>query len=503
MREPCVYPTDTIGSWMTDLIPRRLRFGPFEADLATRELWRNGIRLKLGGQPFEILAALLARPGQLVSRDDLRKRIWSDDTFVDFSHGLNAAVNKLREALCDSPDEPRYIETLHRRGYRFIGKVDQVEVSANLTPSPEIASPPLQPESSVPSPPPWKPNLTGECWQAVVPVQRQSLLNLWVLVTILAFGTLGLAVAGFHWYESASVRGAEHAAKLTAERHSTRGPAIQHLDVARASDPLARTRVIEGGEAIGGPQPSPDGKKLAYMTGGQYATDIWVSNIDGSAPRKITGTGDCGTPRWSPDSQWIAFDTDSRSGHSGIFVVGANGGPVRRILVDQWNNAVPSWSRDAQWIYFASNRDTSGEQDQVFRISVDTRQIQQVTKHGGFSAYESSDGLTLYYAKHRFENPEIWEIPVHGGEEKRVSYLIHPSTWANWSVTRDGILFLSEYTGKSSTLEFFDFSSGGVRPLGVLENASFWLSSSLDGKSVWYSELTDEQAHLVFRAGLD
>ena len=110
---------------MTPLIQSRVKFGPFEADLTTRELWRNGVRLKCGGQPFEILIALADHPGQLVSRDELRKRIWSADTFVDFNHGLNAAVNKLREALCDSPEDPRYIETLPRRGYRIIAPLEK------------------------------------------------------------------------------------------------------------------------------------------------------------------------------------------------------------------------------------------------------------------------------------------------------------------------------------------------------------------------------------------
>src|SRR5215468_7264761 len=111
---------------MTTADQRRVRFGPFALDLRTRELSRHGIRLKLGGQPLQILMALLEDPGQLVTREELRKRIWADDTFVDFSHGLNAAVNKLREALCDTPEQPRYIETLPRRGYRFIGEVEEI-----------------------------------------------------------------------------------------------------------------------------------------------------------------------------------------------------------------------------------------------------------------------------------------------------------------------------------------------------------------------------------------
>ena len=109
---------------MTPIYPQRVRFGPFEADLETHELWKNGIRVKLGGQPFEILAMLLNRPGQMVLREELQKEIWAADTFVDFNHGLNAAVNKLRETLSDSAEEPKYIETLPRRGYRFIGKIE-------------------------------------------------------------------------------------------------------------------------------------------------------------------------------------------------------------------------------------------------------------------------------------------------------------------------------------------------------------------------------------------
>jgi len=110
-------------------IARRLRFGPFEADLRTGELFRNGIRRRLPGQPFEILALLLSRPGDLVTREELRQRLWPDDTFVDFDHGLNAAVAKLRDALGESAERPRYIETVPRRGYRLIAPVEPVPVA--------------------------------------------------------------------------------------------------------------------------------------------------------------------------------------------------------------------------------------------------------------------------------------------------------------------------------------------------------------------------------------
>ncbi len=119
-----------------------VQFGPFEADFRTRELRKHGVNLKLVGQPFEVLAMLLERPGQLVTREELLARLWPTDTFVDFDHGLNAVVNKLRDALNDSAEKPKYVETLPRRGYRFISAVGSHD-SRNLlgeTSSPKIQS---------------------------------------------------------------------------------------------------------------------------------------------------------------------------------------------------------------------------------------------------------------------------------------------------------------------------------------------------------------------------
>ena len=101
-----------------------VRFDAFEADLRTGELRKDGIKVKLDGQPFQVLAALVERPGQLVTREELQKELWPDETFVDFEQGINAAVKRLRLALEDSADKPRFIETLPRRGYRFIGRIE-------------------------------------------------------------------------------------------------------------------------------------------------------------------------------------------------------------------------------------------------------------------------------------------------------------------------------------------------------------------------------------------
>ena len=102
---------------------RILRFGVFELDLSASELRKGGVKLRLQGQPIQVLTILLERPGEVVTREELRQKLWAADTFVDFDHSLNTAINKVREALGDSASSPRYVETLARRGYRFIAPV--------------------------------------------------------------------------------------------------------------------------------------------------------------------------------------------------------------------------------------------------------------------------------------------------------------------------------------------------------------------------------------------
>lgn len=124
-------------------------FGPFEADLASQELRKHGLRLRLPRQSFQILKMLLERPGQLVSREDMRSALWPSDTFVDFEHSLNAAINKLRETLGDDADHPTYIETLPKRGYRFIA-LKPAECVPPEPPPPAATKPPSPPQSSPP-----------------------------------------------------------------------------------------------------------------------------------------------------------------------------------------------------------------------------------------------------------------------------------------------------------------------------------------------------------------
>jgi DNA-binding winged helix-turn-helix (wHTH) protein len=118
---------------------QRACFGPFEADLHTGELWRSGARIELQELPFRVLAALIERRGALVTREELRGLTWDAGVHVDFDHGLNKAINKIRRVLQDDPEDPRYIETLPRRGYRFIASVRTAGPSPATRPETETA----------------------------------------------------------------------------------------------------------------------------------------------------------------------------------------------------------------------------------------------------------------------------------------------------------------------------------------------------------------------------
>jgi DNA-binding winged helix-turn-helix (wHTH) protein len=131
------------------------RFGPYEADIARGQLHKFGTRVRLERKPWSVLISLIERPGELVTRDELRRALWGEEIIVDFEHGLNVAVKKLRAVLCDSPDNPAYIETVAGEGYRFIANVERVLVPsyrlrANATAERKSQSKPIFPERDFP-----------------------------------------------------------------------------------------------------------------------------------------------------------------------------------------------------------------------------------------------------------------------------------------------------------------------------------------------------------------
>lgn len=169
---------------------RVARFGVFELDLSAGELRKNGVKLRLQGQPFQVLALLLERAGDVVTREELQQRLWPSDTFVDFDHSLNTAINKVREALGDSASSPRYVETLARRGYRFIAPL-QAEAGREASPANAFtdaapAIPQAAPPEPYPSPPALHPDLEVPIPNRAVTRGLFGLIQLMYLIFYLA-----------------------------------------------------------------------------------------------------------------------------------------------------------------------------------------------------------------------------------------------------------------------------------------------------------------------------
>ncbi len=335
--------------------PRLVRFESFEVDVRAGELSKAGVRLKLPGQPFQVLAILLERPGEVVTREELQKRLWPD-TFVDVDHNLNTAINKIREVLGDSAENPRFVETLPRRGYRFVAPVEGTQTT-------EV------------------PGGSGVRQESRMPwVRRTSIL-------FVALVLLGVAV----FFIS------------------------RRLRVPASSAQRALTRLtFDDGLQIGATW-SPDGRFIAYSSnrGGKF--DIWVQQVSGGDPIQITKSpGPNWQPDWSPDGKYIAYRSEEDDG--GLFVVPALGGVglERRIASFRYH---PRWSPDSKQILFNTARDG---QNRAYIVNLDGSQPREIlaefmAQHeGSFATFAwYPDGKSVSVLFH--DDPGVWIAPLAGG----------------------------------------------------------------------------------------
>ncbi|HZC43747.1 MAG TPA: DPP IV N-terminal domain-containing protein, partial [Acidobacteriaceae bacterium] len=188
------------------------------------------------------------------------------------------------------------------------------------------------------------------------------------------------------------------------------------------------------------PQFSPDGKRLAFTSERSGYNEIWTCDAtDCSEPQQLTFLKVAsGMPRWSPDSKQIVFDSRP-TGHSRVMMISAEGGSPIRLTDGKAEDKVPSWSSDGKLVYFSSNRSGAS---QIWKAPASGGQPSQVTQHGGFAAFDSSDGKYLYYTKEN--EPGIWRLPTGGGDEIRI--LANPSQyhWGDWAVSERGIYYVSD-----------------------------------------------------------
>lgn len=326
-------------------VPDRIRFDVFEADLRTEELFKSGRRIRLPHQSFLVLATLLEHSGQLVTREELRARVWPAGTLVEYDQGLNAVVKRLREALGDSAEKPRFIETLPKRGYRFIAAT-QPDVSLLQPLTPDVSNEPASLENAAPL------NLSDASAEGRDVGSGGIRSSRKILFAAAAGLSAILLVVATAW--------------MFSNRAVIRAPSGRQI-VPFTSLP---------GQEIA-PTFSPDGSQIAFAWNGEAAAghqfDLYVKSLGSERLLRLTQQpSNWITPAWSPDGSTIAFVRD-KGEESGIFVIPALGGAERRIVstaVAAGSFRQISWSPDGRSLAYSGYGPTGAPQ--VYIVAVDS-----------------------------------------------------------------------------------------------------------------------------------
>ena len=260
---------------------------------------------------------------------------------------------------------------------------------------------------------------------------------------------------------------------------------ISQIEVRTATQPRrSATTLIASTRVEAGPQFSPDGTRIAFGSDRSGSSEIWVCDTAGANLVQLTSSGGLkGTPRWSPDGRRLAFD-----GQWGIHVIDVDGGPSRRVASDTPDGVVPSWSRDGLWIYFASDRTGRSE---IWKVPAAGGQAIQITKGGGFAAFESQDGKSLYYAK-GIRLDGLWRVAVNGGDEAPVLDFPKASFWGYWALVESGIYFVNTEVRPQPALQFLSFAERRVVHVATLDRKPVPFVSGIavspDGKRILYTQ---------------
>ncbi len=393
------------------LNPKQLRFGLYELDLESRELRKSGIRIKLQDQPFLILSMLLERPGEIVTREELQNRLWPADTFVDFDLSLNSAVKKLRQALSDDSDNPRFIETLYRRGYRFIGSLNgsangnaKME-AAELHPSEisELASLGPVPVLAFPAP----------------PFAHKNRL----ILVVGGICALVVLAAAFWLVPQKPIRALGYT-QITHDGRS-KGPIVtdgerlyfQELD----EDRFVIAQVsASGGETMILPTPfrnvgiqdiSPDGNALLIsdFKDSSPSSALWSLPLPAGPPRRVTDSLP-DTATWSADAAEIAFAKGPE-----IYLAKADGTDARRLATAKGNVANLRFSPDGQRLRFRISELVTAV-SQLQEVNRDGTGLHAILPDSLASPFDccgtwTRDGKYFFFESSHTGAPNVWTLP--------------------------------------------------------------------------------------------
>ncbi len=437
-------------------------FGAFEYDSRTGELRKRGIPIKLQDQPGQVLTLLLEHPGELITREDIQKRLWPDDTFVNFDNAINSAVRKLREALGDTAENPRFLETVARRGYRFTAPVS---TAAEATPVPE---------------------------PQLAPTARRMRSWRFAAVGTAVVGTGVLIAAFILIWNSSRVASEPRVTPLTANTGLELQPSI-----------------------------SPDGTRVAYTWSEQEGKpfEIYLKLLGPGDPVQMTrGLGRVFSAAWSPDGRWIAAVHDLGD-QAGIILIPATGGrfkEVARIRTGQqedrvcagtarpWVCGMPfwgsllAWSHDGKYLFTSAMNAPAKPGWTIVRISVGTGELESFTSpppgFADFGPAVSPDGTELAFVRLRnFKIGDLYTLSLtHGsvfpfGDPKRITTEHDDMLAPAWTANGRELIYSSNRSGRRELWRVR--ASGGASPervAGVGENAAD-IAVSQSGRTLIYN----------------
>jgi Tol biopolymer transport system component/DNA-binding winged helix-turn-helix (wHTH) protein len=430
---------------------RTIRFGIFELDLHAAELRRNGFRVKLQEQPFQILTLLLDRSGEVVTREELQKKLWPADTFVDFDHSLNAAIRRLRDALGDSAENPRFVETVARRGYRFLIPVNGAPTAAPAVPIPVPES--RQFDTTKVRPKKWLIFVAAALLLAGVTaglfVSRPSAHPLQFkqrrltanpeddLVAGAAISPDGKYLAfsdstGFYLRE---IDGGEthplSVSKVISAVPAAWYPDGTHLIAKGVEGPQSAPSLWEisivGGSArklidnAMSPALSPDGSQILFVRSPSTGQEIWVMQVDGEKPTRLVAANHAMfvTPAWSPDGRKIVYVT----GHYEpkhwqtrlwIEIFDCATGHKETILPATDLRSGLAWTSDDQLIYAVSEPPPNQADSNLWAVQLNRSghvvgaPARLTVSDGDVAAITASlDGKRIAYTKHSLQ-PDVY-----------------------------------------------------------------------------------------------
>jgi len=388
---------------MPQLFPsgRVIRFGLFEVDLETGELRKEGLPTKLQDRPFEVLTILLEHPGRVVTREEFRRRLWPADTFVDFDHSLNVSINKLRQVLGDSADNPRFVATIGRRGYRFIAPAEKLHESPASTPSDGN-------DRSVRHSDPGSRRVSG------IGIAIGLMLAM-VAAVLIGFSRLAPPP------QAKRIVQLTHAGTVFRDQLLTDGPRLYFREGVEGQGTLQQM-AVEGGDSspVAGIRSDLVMEDLFLRTSELLLVDrdenhgsLWVASLVSGSVRRL-GNMKAYSGVWSPDGKRVAYTSGPD-----VYVANGDGGDVRKLITLPREADCLRWSPDGSRLRFLED-DPKPQETSLWEVGSEGRGLHSLLPGWSESPREgcgnwTSDGRYFFFSSAHEGNRDIWAIREKNG----------------------------------------------------------------------------------------